>query len=52
MNYTPKSGLNVPVITVLDDSGGVTADYALCEYARKEIDPTWQTVTYTMRSIH
>jgi dihydrodipicolinate synthase/N-acetylneuraminate lyase len=26
MNYTPKSGLNVPVITVLDDSGRVIAD--------------------------
>src|SRR5262245_61325660 len=26
MNYTPKSGLNVPVITVLDDSGKVIAD--------------------------
>jgi len=26
MNYTPKPGLNVPVITVLDDSGRVIAD--------------------------
>jgi dihydrodipicolinate synthase/N-acetylneuraminate lyase len=26
--------------------------YALCEYAREKIDPTWQTVTYTMRSVH
>jgi dihydrodipicolinate synthase/N-acetylneuraminate lyase len=26
MNYAPKSGLNVPVITVLDDSGRVIAD--------------------------
>jgi dihydrodipicolinate synthase/N-acetylneuraminate lyase len=26
MNYKPKSGLNVPVITVLDDSGRVIAD--------------------------
>src|SRR5215470_6516778 len=26
MSYTPKSGLNVPVITVLDDSGRVIAD--------------------------
>ena len=26
MNYTPKPGLNVPVITVLDDSGKVIAD--------------------------
>src|SRR5262245_1373756 len=26
MNYMPKSGLNVPVITVLDDSGRVIAD--------------------------
>jgi dihydrodipicolinate synthase/N-acetylneuraminate lyase len=26
MNYTPKSGLNVPVITVLDDFGRVIAD--------------------------
>src|SRR5215468_3306293 len=26
MNYTPKSGLNIPVITVLDDSGKVIAD--------------------------
>src|SRR5262249_48680276 len=26
MNYTPKRGLNVPVITVLDDSGRVIAD--------------------------
>jgi dihydrodipicolinate synthase/N-acetylneuraminate lyase len=26
MNYTPKSGLNVPVITVLNDSGRVIAD--------------------------
>ena len=26
MNYTPKPGLNVPVITVLDDSGRLVAD--------------------------
>jgi dihydrodipicolinate synthase/N-acetylneuraminate lyase len=26
MNYTPRSGLNIPVITVLDDSGRVIAD--------------------------
>src|SRR5262245_12153220 len=26
MNYKPKPGLNVPVITVLDDSGKVIAD--------------------------
>jgi dihydrodipicolinate synthase/N-acetylneuraminate lyase len=26
MSYTPKSGLNVPVITVMDDSGRVIAD--------------------------
>ncbi|HKQ79385.1 MAG TPA: dihydrodipicolinate synthase family protein [Blastocatellia bacterium] len=26
MNYTPKPGLNVPVITVLDDSGKLVAD--------------------------
>lgn len=26
MNYTPKPGLNIPVITVLDDSGKVIAD--------------------------
>ncbi len=26
MNYTPKPGLNVPVITVMDDSGRVIAD--------------------------
>jgi dihydrodipicolinate synthase/N-acetylneuraminate lyase len=26
MSYTPKPGLNVPVITVLDDSGRVIAD--------------------------
>jgi hypothetical protein len=26
MNYTPRPGLNVPIITVLDDSGKVIAD--------------------------
>src|SRR5215510_6003235 len=26
MNYAPRSGLNIPVITVLDDSGRVIAD--------------------------
>ncbi len=26
MNYTPRPGLNVPIVTVLDESGGVIAD--------------------------
>jgi dihydrodipicolinate synthase/N-acetylneuraminate lyase len=32
MNYTPKRGLNVPVVTVLDDSGRV-----ICDQQRKVI---------------